>query len=149
MTEDRPAITAAGGWYAPPGLEIDRPDRSLTDSFPKVTVQRGGVFFPVPGSPEWEQAEMERRVAESVHQTIVRHVGDILTAQNAAIDLACHEALEHGYDVHVQRPPWSSSHGGTGRFIGIELAERRTGRAFPTLHEHSDDYRWWDLDDLD
>lgn len=143
MTEDRPAITAPGGFCAPPGYELNPvAPAAVSDAFPRVTVQRGGAFFPKPGTPEWEQAEMERATADRIHQMIARHIGGILEAQNRALDDACLEALERGWDVHVQRPSYSSR---PSRFLGIELAERTNGRSFPTLHEHSDDWRWEEM----
>lgn len=151
MNDEKPSVTDPGGFCGPEGHRYELnpvAPAAVRDAFPRLTVQRGGIY-PRPGTPEWERAELDRQVAESMNRMIARHIGGILEAQNRVLDLACFEALKCGWDVHIQRPPYSLRHGGQTRFIGIELAERTTGRMFPTLHEHSDDYRWDDLDDLD
>ncbi len=147
MTDDK--LTAAGGFCAPRDsiydLHSEYAGRAV--DFPRLTVQRGGPnWFPKPGTPEWQQQAAERAARESFQAMVARHIGGILEAQNRVLDGACLEALQRGWDVHVQRPPYHQ-HG--NRFLGIELAERRTGRTFPTLHEHETDDRWDDLDDLD
>lgn len=117
--------------------------------FPRVSVQRGGITFPRPGTPEWEAAEARRQVVTSYQAMVHRYVGSVLAAQGAVLDRVCLEALHEDWDVLVHRRPY---YGVTDapwavRFVGIALIPRTTGRVFPTIIERSDHADDWEWDD--
>lgn len=114
------------------------PQGRVRDLFPLAAATRGPLVFRQP-SPA------ERAASDAMAAFIHRHVGDIITAQDAALDAACALALEHGWDVHVVRNPPS-------RFIGLELAPRDRNTRIPTIHEHParagyGDYDRWEDDE--
>lgn len=121
----------------------------ISGTFPKVSVQRGGITFPRPGTPEWEAAELRRQVADSYQAMVHRCVGGILAAQGTVLDRVCLEALHEGWDVLVHRRPYYgvSDVPWAARFVGVALIPRTTGRVFPTIIERSDHADDWDEDD--
>lgn len=131
-------LTTPGGWSIPHDTGVDWETVFLQApiTIPEVSVARGGITYPRPPEPgtkayaEWK-ADQDRR--ERIQAWIRRRVGNILIAQNAAIDSAVLTALVEGYEVHVQRRYDS-------RFIGIELSPRHPES--PLLNEHHDDYHW-------
>lgn len=129
--EDNDKLTAAAGWF---DVTRELCDALGPIEFPKVTIQRGGIKYPTPGSPEWEQAQMRREVDDSMRSLVSRLVANIVRAQDDALSAAYIDALNLSadtgliHDVHQHQPPdpnWRWRTGwGVYRFIGISVEPR-------------------------
>jgi hypothetical protein len=150
MTGDELGIVAAGGWCAPSEIIFDRRvPMGEEPEFPRVTVQRGALHFPRPGTPEWDRLQTERAASDAMMALIHRAVGDMIRAQDAVIEYAYLVALTSGYDVHVHRRPYLPLHAEpyAARFIGISLEPRPSDRRVPMVYEHTRDATYDDWDD--
>lgn len=153
MCDDEPTeivgngLMVPGGWCAPSEMLYDAGPNwtAIYHSpvgMPDVSVARGGIEFPKPpepGTPEWHIMMIEQREREAMNAFITRHVGDMVKAQDSAMDSAIFTALFEGWEVHFQKS-YSS------RFVGIAFRPRSRG----TLVTYHEDGWWWEnLEDYD
>jgi hypothetical protein len=94
----------------------------VRDLFPQFTVNRGGIRYPRPGTPEWAEMERQHEVASRLRAQTDRHIQQIIAAQDQAIGQAALDAAELGLDVHIHPP--------TLRQLENELD------LYPTIHRH-------------
>ena len=128
--EPEPPLTTADGWCATAEWLPPATSEPLI-SLPEVSVARGGISFRDPAAVE------RKPYAETVQMYL--HLHRVRSLQDDAIKSACHTALMHSYDIHLQ---WDTA----SPFIGIEFT-RPMRWPIPTIHEHHSDMRWWDLED--
>lgn len=140
------SFTATGGWCAPLSLTTRHHVEVPRIELPIAQAARGGISFDPP-------TPAERLAREAVAAWVRRAAAAVAAAQDAAIDLACAIALDHGYDVEVVRldyPPsdWNTLDHGPYPFFGLAVVERKHRRTIPTLHERRvspyDDAEVWD-----
>ncbi len=141
MCDPENGLLAPGGWSAPSealhelGPAWSKIYREPIGP-PEISVARGGIQFPKPpepGTPEWHRAEADRKASEAMQALILRKVGDLVKAQDAAMDGAVFTALFEGWEVHFQKS-YSS------RFVGIAFRPRSRG----TLVTYHEDGWWWE-----
>jgi hypothetical protein len=127
-------------------------DEPVPLTFPRVSVQRGGIRFDMT-----EQTPAERRAAEAVQALTSRIVARLARQRDRVVDDACAVALEEGWDVHVYEPPQPYSWDYRliiplrdeallrMNYVGIAFAPKRY--ALPVVHIHRETLDWMDWED--